>query len=266
MADWMRDLFNSEVQRRQERASPLFQAGLAGVMEDLKNWRGVQQWEADKAIDQGFDEARQGGEFAFSDPVGAREAYDFWGGVGPGDVGMVGTIKQPGKASKTLDMFNQFEDEPYLGASGGFDDLYTKSVRNDNYDVRYSPEGDIRMEVIENDDLFPSDPGHRGVPTGYSVTLKEAKRLEKEGFPIWRFPTRGPDTTGEQGWFSTRIPTSEEGTPLYGRDLVRPTGKGSHFRHYVRKGFNQPDDLWSALLAAGLGGVLLDESGNGSGQ
>jgi hypothetical protein len=75
-------------------------------MEDLKNWRGVQQWQADKAIDQGFDEARQGGEFAFSDPVGAREAYDFWGGVGPGDVGNGAAVAgiMAGKKSMMADL------------------------------------------------------------------------------------------------------------------------------------------------------------------
>lgn len=87
MPDWMRKEFDQELEKRKQLASPVYQAGLAGMLEDLKNWQGVQQWEMEKAIDQPLDEAkRANGQYVFPDPVNAREAFDQLMGFGVGDL------------------------------------------------------------------------------------------------------------------------------------------------------------------------------------
>lgn len=107
MPDWMRKEFDQEMERRKQLASPGFQAGLAGVLEDLKNWQGVQQWEMEKAIDQPIDEAkRANGRYVFPDPVSAREAFDQLMGFGVGDMGKPAMFAQifAGKGAKTADL------------------------------------------------------------------------------------------------------------------------------------------------------------------
>ena len=120
MPDWMRKEFDQELEKRKQLASPGFQAGLAGMLEDLKNWQGVQQWEMEKAIDQPIDEAkRANGQYVFPDPVAGREAIDQLMGFGVGDVGKPAMFAEvlrskpdPKEIVKAYKLFRVEKDRP----------------------------------------------------------------------------------------------------------------------------------------------------------
>lgn len=240
-------------------------ASLASLLEDFRNYRGVQDWNLGRQEDQMLGHSEQ-----------ARGLWQLLQGLGVGDVAGIGAIKRyeslasgdARKQSGFADVFKnnhpqQLVDEPYIGAGGGLDDTYRgfiaepSALAKGRRTIEYSPSGDVMIEKIRLGSIFPSHPGDKFPAAGYSVTRQEADEWKRQGKDVFRFPTRGPDTTGEQGWFVV----NPDGDTVWKRDLVRPSGKGTHFRHYVSEGAMQPDGLYSILGALGLGSLLYNDYG-----